>query len=337
MHSNDKKIAFLRRVFKGADVARDGVNIAVRCPNKKCKSRIDGKKKLSIRIDTDQAHCWVCELKTHSNLVPVLRRVCTNDQIQDYIEKYLPKQARRKNDSNLFGEKRDESTDNEVLLDFPEDFRMLATLINSRVPDIQDTLRYLKRRGVRERDLWYYKLGVSRASKFHRRVIMPSFDKDGFINYYTARAIDRKSWPPYVLPPVGKVELVFNECNIDWSKELTIVEGPFDLVKCNTNSTCIQGSGLTEDYILFWKLVKNKTDVLLALDADAKKKANKFAKLLNSYAINVRLLDLGKFGDVGEMSHKEFLEARSNAKQWQRMDAIREKIMNMSPTTRAAL
>ena len=62
--------------------------------------------------------------------------------------------------------------------------------------------------------------------------------------------------------------IIFNELNIDWSKELTIVEGPLDLIKTNDNATCLLGSSLTEDMLLFQKIVANKTNIKLALDSD---------------------------------------------------------------------
>ena len=66
-----------------------------------------------------------------------------------------------------------------------------------------------------------------------------------------------------------KKQIIFNELNIKWDEELTIVEGPFDLTKSNFNTTCLLGSSLNESYELFKKIVKNKTPVLLGLDPDA--------------------------------------------------------------------
>lgn len=322
-----EKMAFLRRVFRGASLSRDGVNIAVKCPEPSCASNVQGKRKFSIKMDTDQAQCWVCGLKTHSSLVPILRKFCTPDQIHEYIEKYLPVQGRKKfSESDISGESV------EQLIDFPEDFRLLALEKDSKDPDAKSAINYLRKRGLTDRDLWFYKFGISDDPKFRRRVIMPSFDRDGYINFYTARGTDQKVFPKYVVPPSDKVAIVFNECNIDWKEELTIVEGPFDLVKCNQNATCIQGSGLTEDYVLFWKIVQNKTPVLLALDKDAQKKSHKFAKLLSEYGIAVRVLDLGNFEDVGEMSNKEFENAREKAKRWERLSALRSRISRLTIT-----
>ena len=49
--------------------------------------------------------------------------------------------------------------------------------------------------------------------------------------------------------------------NIDWNRELSIVEGPLDLLKTNDNATCLLGSALNEDFKLFQKIVDNKTDI----------------------------------------------------------------------------
>ena len=325
MRPINEKISFIKRMFKGGSVARDGVNIAVKCPNRKCSSSLQDKRKLSIRLDTDQAQCWVCGLKSHSSLVPILRTFCAQEHIHEYIEKYLPQQRRKSFNQEEAGE-----CEIEQIIDFPDDFKLLALNSKSRDTNIFDTKRYLRKRGLTERDFWYYKLGTSKDPKFHRRIIIPSFDEDGYVNFYTARGIDKRSWPPYTLPPANKLAIIFNECTIDWKEELTIVEGPFDLMKCNDNSTCLLGSGLTEDYILFWKIVKNKTPILLAMDKDAKRKTHKFAKLLCDYDISVRVIDLGEFDDVGEMSKKDFNVARSNAKSWSRTDALRDKIARLS-------
>ena len=63
--------------------------------------------------------------------------------------------------------------------------------------------------------------------QLRRRVIIPSFDSEGFLNYFTARAID-ESTRKYVNPKVKRTDIIFNELNVDWKKELVIVEGPFD-------------------------------------------------------------------------------------------------------------
>jgi len=45
------------------------------------------------------------------------------------------------------------------------------------------------------------------------------------------------------------------------------------------------------------------------------------------------MLDLKGFSDVGEMTRKDFLNAKSDAREWGRMSALRAKISAMSATS----
>ena len=315
MINKQEKITFLRRVFGGGSVGSDGVNVAVMCPNGKCGSRKKGKYKLSIHILTDQCHCWVCGLKTHNSLIPILRKVASQDEIKTYLDKFSP------NRKSFLDEDGNGSPEHVVRL--PRDFCLIAMSKSTRKPSVNLAKKYLMRRGIGENLWWKFRIGVSNELNFERRVIIPSFDADGFVNTFAARAVDKKAFPNYLIPKIERTGIVFNEINVDWNEELTLVEGPFDLIKCVGNATCLQGSTLTEDHLLFWRIITNQTPVLLALDSDATRKTVKIAKLLSSYGIAVRILDLGDKADVGEMTRPEFLKAKEAAKLWSGTQGLR--------------
>jgi len=326
MADRQGKIAFLRRVFGGLTVSGDSVNIAVICPRSSCASRKKGKRKLSIRVDTDQSHCWVCGLKTRNTLLPVLRLACSRDEIQEYVEKFAARP------SHLTAEDAETSSDEERVT-LPEDFRLLGMHLSSREPAIRRALNYLRRRGFTDPDLWRFRVGISAEGRFQRRVIIPSFDVEGGLNTYAARGVDRDAFPPYLIPSVERIGIIFNEIDIDWKRELTLVEGPLDLMKCVGNAACLQGSTLSEDHLLFWRIVSNCTPIVLALDADAKKKSFKIANLLASYDIPVRIMDLGGFADVGEMDRKSYVHALDKARPWSSAESLRMKIDAWSSTS----
>ena len=140
-----------------------------------------------------------------------------------------------------------QQTSVETQLTLPEDFLLLAEHLSTIDPDVKMCIKYMYSRGLKERDLWFYKLGTSKRGRYRRRVIIPSFDAAGNLNYFVARGIDSDVKFKYLNPHVNKNDIIFNEFNIDWSKELTITEGPLDLVKCNVNSTCILGSSLSKN------------------------------------------------------------------------------------------
>jgi hypothetical protein len=191
---------------------------------------------------------------------------------------------------------------------------LLADNLKSKDPDFKDVLKYLRRRGVTDRQLWKHKIGTCITGGYwNRRVIFPSFDKEQNLNYYVSRAIDDETKPKYVNAKVKKSEVIFDEMRIDWKKELTIVEGVFDMIKSNDNTTCILGSSISMQHAIFEKIVQNKTPVLLALDDDVIDKSHKIASLLCAYDINVRIVDTSGYEDVGAMSRNEFLKRANEA------------------------
>jgi DNA primase len=317
--NNSQKIAFVKRVFGGGVDSSDGINITVKCINKKCTSVVKGKYKFAIRVDTDQAHCWVCGFKLSGSLYPALKSIGTNEDIKEYFEKY----AVSKRDIDKFSE--DESDEPEKLF-MPEGFKLLYYYMHTRQG--QKIYGYLKDRGIEDRKIWKQAIGFSDSLMLKDRVIIPSFDMHGDLNYYVSRSLDG-SFPKYKLADCHKQDIIFNEIFIDWNRELTIVEGPFDLLKSNENSTCLLGTSLNENFKLFWNIIKSKTPVILALDADAAEKQDKIAKKLMLYDIPVKIMNTKDYEDVGAMSKKEFEHEKRNAKTPSSIDFIKSKIRTL--------
>ena len=313
METYTSKLKFIRRALGEVIVARDGVNVAATCPS--CKSK-SSKKKFSINVDSWNCHCWVCGIKGR-DLYRILFNHVSHESAREFRERFSSDSKEIKI-----------QVEEDKKIELPSGFTPLCLETKSRDPDIRDCISYLKMRGLSTRDLWYFKLGSSTSGRFRRRIIIPSFDYEGELNYFSARAIDDVS-KKYINSRARKTEIIFNEINISWNKEITLTEGPFDLFMCNQNSTCLLGSELRERSLLFKRIVANKSPVLLALDKDMSGKSIKLANLLSEYCCSVRILNLGKFNDVGEMSRKEFQAAKENANNWTRERSIKEKIASI--------
>ena len=307
-----KRISLVQRAFGTSILDRDGVNVAVSCVNSKCSSYGNAaKKKLCLRVDNEFFHCWVCGMRGKG--------------LAYFFKKYKPRFYEIA--SNIFEKKVREKKEDELPpVTLPENFSLLAALAKRADPDLKACRNYLYNRGFSDRDLWYFRLGAVSSGRFRRRIIIPSFDGEGTLNYFTARAIDEDVGRKYMNPRVKRSEIIFNEINIDWSDELTIVEGPFDLMKANQNCTCLLGSSLSEKHFLFQRIAANKTPVLLSLDPDAKKKTQDIAKLLSSFDVDVRVADVSPYSDVGEMPLGEFEKYRNEANPWSDMDRLRSMI-----------
>lgn len=311
MKSVTEKLNFIRSVFGEFTLSRNERDAAVKCPS--CTS-VRGKRKLSIRIDDDYYHCWVCGIKGR-NLVPLLKSLGRSDALDFYKKNFLGK------DSTV------ESEEVVRVAILPNDFQvMFLALNNFNNPDFAACYNYLKKRGISDRDIWYYKLGVSCRPGFMRRIIFPSFDSEGKLNFIVSRAIDNHAFPKYLNCNVDRNEIIFNELFIDWKEPITIVEGPFDLIKAGKNAIPLLGSGLANSSTLFQALVKNKCDVYLSLDSDAKIKTSRIAMRLSQYGCSTNIVPLGDFSDVGEMSPNQFQQQKMLASKWSQWGHVLEKI-----------
>ena len=321
MHSLTDKIKFYESIFGRGRISGNGLNFDVRCPI--CAPTDPNKKKLAIRTTDDANHCWTCGWKARS-LAPLIRKFGSQEHLNLYRE--------------LTGKGGKDFVTAEVekiqKVELPKDFRLL-TLANEMDPDVKAAWRYVYSRGLSDKDSWYFKFGISDEPRWKRRIIMPSFDGEGNLNYFAARAIDKNRKPKYDNPDVDKNPIVFNELNIDWTKQLVLVEGPFDMVKCPENSTALLGSDLDERHEVFNKILLHNTPV--ALDGDMwNKKTPKIVKKLQEYNIDVVVVDVRPWGDPGSMSKQEFEKALLEAKELSWNDRFVDRL-NFAAVTRFSL
>lgn len=319
-----EKVRFIEGVFGAGKLARNCLNIDVRCPF--CLPKDRSKKKLAIRVDDDRNHCWVCGWQAHT-LAPLLWKCGLQEKLNEYRDRFMPDAARRRFD--LEG-----NVPVPEVVALPKDFRLLVTAPDE--PDARAAWQYIRARGLSERDMWYFKLGISSEPRWHRRIIVPSFDALGSLNYFVARAIDRFKRPKYDNPDFDKLPIIFNELNVDWSSRLTICEGTFDMFKCGDNAVPLLGSDLNEASTLFSSLLVNRTPVALALDGDMwETKTLRAAKKLVEYDIDVVLVDTRGFGDPGNASKEEFAAALRAAQPFEWSSMFRTRLDRASRPTLA--
>ena len=301
------KIIYLSKVFKDVQVNRDNSEISVRCPE--CGK--PGKSKLCIRLDNEVYHCWVCDLKGRG--IARLVGLVSPAKKAQYMKKF-PQQNK----------KVEEEVPKEIEL--PEDFKLLAQPTSD--PYQKEVAKYAAFRGFSQSMMWRFRCGFSRERRWYRRLLMPSFDAEGNLNYLTGRAIDKDNYIRYVNDSLPKKDVVFNEIDVDFSSPLLLVEGPLDLIKCNFNSTCLLGSTLNENSVLFEKIIRNNTPIILLLDTDAKTKAMKIASLLSSYSISVSL-NFPTEGDVGDCNPTEVLRLIKSSSRFSKSSMIKAKLQRL--------
>jgi DNA primase len=186
-----------------------------------------------------------------------------------------------------------------------------VSLANKSLPiTAKGPLKYLSERGITKKDILRWKIGYCSDGEYANRVIIPSFNKDGYVNYFVARSwIDE--FPRYKNPQASK-NIIFNELFVDWTKPIILTEGVFDAVKAG-NAIPLLGSTMKENSKVFQEIVKREIPVYLALDPDAQKKQDWITEMLLSYDVPVYSVDVSGYKDVGEMEPEVFQDRLSKA------------------------
>lgn len=299
--SKREKINILKEIFGAHQKSNNEYLFS--CP--KCNHH---KPKMSINVDKNMFKCWVCDY-SGSNIYRLIRA----------YGNYNQKKMWRKLDgivdihnfetivNSLFESTKKEQ---EQTLSLPDEFVSLAnkSLPFSSLP----ARKYLKNRGISQEDIVYWKIGYCASGEFGNRVVVPSFNQDGRINYYISRSyVD--DWHKYMNPPVKKTNIIFNHLYLDFQQDLIITEGVFDAIIAGKNSVPILGSTLKEDSKLFQEIVKNDTPIYLALDTDAEKKAIKLISDLLKYDVELYKIDIKPYDDVNQMGYDEFIKRKKKA------------------------
>ena len=262
------------------------------------------KKKLSINVEKNVYKCWICET-IGRDIRRLVRRFGDFNQLQEWDK--LTNRININEFDDLFSEAPTNRTGPE-LVTLPHGFVSL-----NNKPSLSGTpaLNYLKKRDIIEKEILYWKMGYCMDGRYTNRIIVPSFDENGDLNYFVARTFSSDP-RKYLNPPVSK-DIIFNELSLEWDTDLVITEGIFDTIVAGPNAVPLLGSTLRPNSKLFMKIVQNDTPVFLALDPDADKKEKNIIKLFLHYGIEVYKIDISGHEDVSEMGKEEFLKRKQNA------------------------
>lgn len=223
------------------------------CAEEKGLDQGDGKGNLEINYSRHVYKCWACS-ETHGTHGPLGKLF---DQYASKNQKKVYKLIRP-----------DELNHEEVKrpkLRLPEGFTTFKDSNPRFIPHIE-AHRYLTSRGVTDEMIERYNIGYTVSGDFAYRIVVPSYNTDGQLNYFVAR-----SWVPkkmkYKNPSVPKDEIIFNEGRIDWDKDIFLCEGAFDSFFLN-NSIVMLGKKMSK--LLFETLYsKANANIIICCDGDA--------------------------------------------------------------------
>jgi len=252
----------------------------------------DGKGNLEVNYSSGVYNCWACsEINhTHGTINKLIRKYGNNNHLKRY-KLLIP--------NTIFnvGDVKQHTIDG-----LPKAFTPLYTERDNF--DYYKALEYLKKRNIGIDLIKKYNIGYAVVGDYKGRIIFPSYDSYGEINYYVGRSYDKYNKLKYKNPEVSKMEIIFNENRVNWESNIYLVEGVFDHIAI-PNSIPMLGKVLND--ILHKKLIeKAGSKIIIVLDYDAKKDAHKLYQKLNSSKLRNKILivDMPKGFDIADVHQK---------------------------------
>ena len=186
------------------------------------------------------------------------------------------------------------------ILELPKEFK---SFINNQDHTARHALSYLKKRNVSKQDILKYNIGYCNSGQYNNMVVIPSYDCNGKLNYFTARSFEKDPYIKYRNPEVSRDIIAF-ELFINWDLPIILCEGPFDALAIKRNVIPLFGKNIQPS--LMKKLVESKVQkIYIALDNDAMKQALGFCEQLLDIGKEVYLVEL-KGKDPSEMGFEHF-------------------------------
>jgi ribosomal protein L37AE/L43A len=249
------------------------------------------KKKLQVSIERGVWNCWVCPAKGRS-LYTLFKRVGTN-----------PKTLARISEITSGSRHTHTVESEETVLYLPSGFKSMLEVNDSSL-DYRHAKHYLDTRGITRDDIIKHNIGYCEDGAYGGRIIIPSYDGDGSLNYFVARAfynIPHK----YKNPPTSRDVVIFN-LHINWNEPIVLCEGVFDAIAIKSNAIPLLGKFIPKK--LHDKIMRSNTPAIhIALDSDARNDALKIVNKYLNQGFVVKLVDLtGK--DPSDMGFEKMNE-----------------------------
>ena len=282
----DILVSFLGESKSGLD---DSLQLQFSCP--KCQER-DGaqernKYHLEVNIASGIYHCWKCSSIDESmqgTVYKLIRKYGNSELLRQYKEavnefKKSSLYELKFTENDFKGDYADLVNDGLAL---PKSYVKFKKAVNDKTR----AFKYLQERGIDWQIIEDFHIGYTTyqedSRKVSNRIILPSFDQYGELNYWTGRDFtNNDKRQRYDNPKVDRKSIIFNEEKVVWNADITLVEGPFDSIVV-PNSIPLLGKQLNDEYKLYHDLFnKANANINLFLDGDAIETTKKLYSTLN--------------------------------------------------------
>ena len=186
---------------------------------------------------------------------------------------------------------------------------------------------YVLSRGMTELDIVKYRIGYCVDGRYSDRVILPSYDESGQLNFFAGR-----SWLPepsqkFIVPDDIDKDIICYESTINWSDPVIIVESQFNAITIRRNAIPLNGKSIPTK--LKQKIIeRNPPKVVLCLDGDALTTAMKHAQYFIQNGVPVYKVNIPANQDANSLGYEAVWELIDAAERITESDSFQFKILN---------
>ena len=296
---NNDIVRLLNKAIKQSGKQTSDTEITYFCPFHVAKNDIN-RRKFGIDLETQKFNCFACGVKgrTFKNLFRKLNLSKNYFDELFSIIKDAPTDLNFENSSFIF---KNDIKPFQKLNSLPDEFISLMSPNNSIT--YRHVMRYLRKRNITDIDILRYNIGYCDSGKYMNRIIFPSYNSDGTLNFFSGRDYTGNSSLRYLNCEFNKNIIGF-ESMINFKDELTIVEGPIDSITLRRNCIPLFGKFMSEK--LKVAIVKNTPPTInILLDADALDYSMRICDFMSSRGIKTKIIKLIDGKDSSECGFKK--------------------------------
>lgn len=259
------------------------------------------KPKLEIDINTTTAgenawHCWISDKKGRT-IASLFKQLNLSKEKFEQLNRII--------ENTKYSYVAADKPKHDVV-QLPEEYHPLWK--TKSTPDYRNALHYLTNRGVTMFDILKYRIGYCESGAYSGKIIIPSYDADGQLNYFVSRAYYKSDPQKHKNPKISK-DIIGFEMFINWSQPVILCEGAFDAIAIKRNAIPLFGKIIQPT--LQKKLIEEHVrDICICLDADALRNALNIAEKFIAEGLNVRFVELQKedASELGFIRISEIIE-----------------------------
>ena len=246
------------------------------------------KPKLQVNIVSQKWHCWVSNQGGHS-IYSLFKKINADSryftELKDLV--FIPSKS-------------EDKTESKIIVSLPREFLPLWTMNKSLYRN--QAKSFLHKRGITDVDIKKYKIGFCDSGLYEGRIIIPSYDDKGLLNYFVGRSFVGEKMK-YKNPNVSR-DIVPFDWYIAWSKPIVLCEGVFDAISIRSNAIPMLSKKPSKSLLqkIFEKNVKT---IYIALDDDAKKDAYNMSEFFRDFGIDCKVVKLPTDKDPNDLGWKK--------------------------------